>query len=106
MSADRPTHRCRKTNAAVFPEGYDPADLETLPADYWTMCDHEAAIAEMRATRCELLLLTDRTQAADRKADVKVLWAPYREALRELPKTFDPAKPVWPAPPLPLETLT
>ena len=69
-------------------------------------CDHAEAMAAMRGQRNKLLLLTDPTQAADRKAEIKALWAPYREALRTLPDSFDPAKPVWPEPPFALTTLT
>ena len=46
---NRPTHRVITTGAAVFPEGYDQAKLELLPAGYWEAEDEAMAIEAIKS---------------------------------------------------------
>jgi Phage tail assembly chaperone protein len=105
MTQERPVHRLKSTGAIVFPSGHDPDNLEPIPVGYWEAFDTAEKVAAMRHTRNAILDLTDKTQLSDRSAAAKLLWQPYRDALRDLPVTFDPANPVWPTPPAPLSTL-
>lgn len=53
----------------------------------------------VRIERNYLLTISDWTQVADAPVD-KVMWAKYRQALRDLPKNIiDPENPKWPKPP-------
>lgn len=53
----------------------------------------------LRRKRDQMLASSDWTQAADSPVD-KVVWASYRQALRDLPaNTSDPVNPVWPRQP-------
>lgn len=46
---DKPTHRLLSDGSLVFPEGYDPADIEPLPEDFWNAS--EFAVEQARAAR-------------------------------------------------------
>lgn len=50
-----PTHRIIETGALVFPEGYDPAEIEALPDGYWEAAELSSAKAakwaEIKAVR-------------------------------------------------------
>lgn len=37
--ADRPTHRLKVDGSLVYPDGYDPAAIEALPANYYATSD-------------------------------------------------------------------
>lgn len=59
-------------------------------------------LADMRRQRDDLLRATDATQVADYPIsdEERAAWQSYRQALRDLPKTFtDPAAIEWPTPP-------
>jgi hypothetical protein len=60
----------------------------------------EELAAAARAERNALLAATDWTQAADVPQATKDKWAPYRQALRDVPaQSGFPASIVWPAKP-------
>jgi hypothetical protein len=99
VSVARPSHRHRASGAAVYPEGYDSADLEPLPKNYWRDRDRADALIALRAERDRRLAATDWTQTRDQDAAVAAKWMPYRRALRDLPDVADPLAPVWPEPP-------
>lgn len=63
--------------------------------------DYDSAqAAEVRTERDYLLALTDWTQAADIPQATKEKWAPYRQALRDVPaQSGFPAEIVWPVKP-------
>jgi hypothetical protein len=55
-----------------------------------------------RKVRDTLLKETDWTQSVDISGDVKALWAPYRQALRDVPtQSGFPFNIAWPTPPKP-----
>lgn len=54
----------------------------------------------LRAARSARLLACDWTQLGDQTTEVKALWAPYRQELRDLPaNTEDPDNVTWPTEP-------
>lgn len=56
--------------------------------------------AQVRAQRNQLLAATDWTQAADVPQAVKDKWAPYRQALRDVPQQAGfPMNVTWPTKP-------
>jgi hypothetical protein len=59
------------------------------------------AMAGLRTERNTLLTESDWTQSSDSPLtdEVKVEWATYRQELRDLPASTDPADPTWPTPP-------
>lgn len=57
--------------------------LETLPDDW--------LLARLRAHRDRLLADSDWAMASDAPTD-KTAWAAYRQALRDLPKGWEPAE--------------
>ena len=60
----------------------------------------EELAAAARAERNALLAATDWTQAADVPQATKDLWAPYRQALRDVPEQLGfPANIEWPVKP-------
>lgn len=60
----------------------------------------EQLAANVRAQRDSLLLSTDWTQAADVPQATKDKWAPYRQALRDVPQQAGfPESVVWPVKP-------
>lgn len=68
------------------------AELEAL----WPEVQSDRAWAAVRVERDRLLAACDWTQVADAPVDASV-WAVYRQALRDVPQTFDdPAEVVWP----------
>lgn len=102
------------------PENYDIVDIPTGGiAGAWSMCgigwsyingqfveppepeqplEQLAALA--RSKRNSLLIQTDWTQAADVPQATKDLWAPYRQALRDVPEQSGfPTEIVWPVKP-------
>lgn len=101
----RPTHAIYEDGAIVsivFPDGYDPAevDIRELPTDWWAEHDENQAWGDLRAERDRRLAACDWTQMRDQGESVAALWAPYRQALRDLPAaTVDPAAPDWPEKP-------
>lgn len=54
---DKPTHRQISTGGHCYPEGYDPADLELLPADYW---DDEDSIREASILKASIDVIKDK----------------------------------------------
>ena len=62
----------------------------------------EFLLVSVRARRDALLAASDWTQLPDSPlaADKKSAWATYRQQLRGLPATCDPANTVWPTPPV------
>jgi len=60
-----------------------------------------ASNANLRTERDALLVSSDWTQGADSPLtdEVQAEWLTYREELRDLPESVDPADPTWPTPP-------
>lgn len=55
---------------------------------------------QVRRMRDTLLIKSDYTQLPDYPKDNKELWAVYRQALRDIPSSFNnPNSVVWPTPP-------
>jgi len=68
------------------------AEYEPPPVEFYE--------AEVRAQRSQLLAQTDWTQAADVPQATKDKWAPYRQALRDVPQQEGfPYNVTWPTPP-------
>jgi hypothetical protein len=68
----------------------------------WPSVRDDLAWGRVRAERDRLLTACDWTQVADAPltADEKQAWADYRQALRDVPQTFDsPEDVVWPEAP-------
>ena len=87
------------------PEGNIPftaeeeAEWDAMEAAYAASADTRKA-AEIRTERNAKLAATDWTQAADVPQSVKDSYAPYRQALRDLPtQTGFPNEIVWPVAP-------
>lgn len=59
----------------------------------------ESAWAYVRRERDRCLLTSDWTQLPDVSPATKDLWAPYRQALRDITLQPDPFNIVWPTPP-------
>jgi hypothetical protein len=61
----------------------------------------ESSWEVLRTERNALLVSSDWTQYSDSPLDneAKVEWAVYREELRDLPESADPANPTWPEAP-------
>lgn len=75
------------------------AELEARDAVYFADADIRKA-AEVRAERNAKLVATDWTQASDVPQAVKDSYAPYRQALRDLPtQSGFPNEIVWPVAP-------
>lgn len=53
----------------------------------------------IRTQRNQRLQATDWTQLADIPQETKLLWEPYRQALRDVTAQLDPFNIVWPVPP-------
>ncbi len=54
----------------------------------------------LRVKRNKLLIATDWTQTLDVPESIRIKWASYRQALRDLPSnTSDPKNPTWPTEP-------
>lgn len=98
-----------KPNANWSWASQDYADLEWYDEDTKPTLDElEAALPDairarafvgLRSERNQRLAESDWTQVADAPVD-QVVWAEYRQALRDLPEnTTDPENPVWPTPP-------
>jgi len=95
------------SDACVEVTGLDPQPLLGLG---WTYVDGEFIApppepltwGDIRAKRDRLLAACDWTQVADAPltATEKQAWADYRQALRDIPQTFDsPDDVVWPETP-------
>jgi hypothetical protein len=100
MNQGRPTHRLKSDGSLVFPEGHKKSDIKVLPPDFWEAEDLRAATDAMRAERDRRLHETDKLMGIDRlramsPAGRKALFA-HRQALRDMPATADPLKPLWP----------
>lgn len=68
-----------------------PFDPDEVPADWW--------LERMRLQRDNLLASSDWSQLPDAPVD-KTAWAAYRQALRDLPATWQPGPTVsFPTPP-------
>jgi len=67
----------------------EAAEEAAKPARHW---------ARLRTERNALLVSSDWTQYNDSPLDdeAKADWAEYREELRDLPESTDPADPTWP----------
>jgi hypothetical protein len=49
-----PTHRHRETGDVVFPDGFEPDEIEALPGDYWsTRIATEARAGEIAGIKAE-----------------------------------------------------
>lgn len=82
---------------AVWKEQFNASSWEAhveVPTD-------EVRLDKVRARRNMLLTACDWTQIPDAalSADDKTAWADYRQALRDLPSTFDVNAPAWPIDP-------
>lgn len=54
----------------------------------------------LRVKRNKLLIATDWSQTPDIPESIRIKWASYRQALRDLPaNTSDPKNPTWPTEP-------
>lgn len=74
-----------------IPIGIDPSTGEPIP---------NITLIMARIQRNKLLVSTDWTQNADIPQATKDLWAPYRQALRDVPQQAGfPDNIVWPTPP-------
>lgn len=95
MADERPTHRVKATGALVFPQGYDAADLERVPAAEYKAHQREQRALENRAARNVKLAASDHMMLPDRGLDEARLqrWIDYRQALRDMDVQGDP---VWP----------
>jgi hypothetical protein len=72
------------------------AELEARDVIYLANADTRKAV-EVRAERNSKLVATDWTQASDVPQSVKDSYAPYRQALRDLPtQSGFPNEIVWP----------
>ena len=87
------------------PEGNIPftaeeeAEWDAMEAAYAAGADTRKAI-QIRAERNTKLGATDWTQAADAPQSVKDIYAPYRQALRDVPtQSGFPNQVVWPTSP-------
>lgn len=93
-----------KPNCWLLPDGSEfwgrPDDTaESVAAALLAMETEEAdPLPALRVRRDAMLRESDWTQLADAPVDRKA-WAAYRQKLRDLTKTEDPAAVVWPAPP-------
>jgi len=78
-------------DAQTVTNNQDQADADAL-ASSW---------ARLRTERDSLLTSSDWTQYNDSPLDdeAKADWAEYREELRDLPESADPADPTWPEAP-------
>ena len=95
----RPTHRHLPSGSLVFPEGYDPSELEVLPGLFWAEEDERVRISEIREKRNRLLFESDPMMLPDRGLSEDELneWVSYRKQLRDI--TLDVNNPVWPKKP-------
>ena len=76
--------------AQTVTNNQDQADADAL-ASSWE---------RLRTERDALLAESDWTQGADSPlTEAKASWATYRQELRDLPASTDPADPTWPTPP-------
>ena len=75
-------------DAQTVTNNQDQADADTLARNW----------ASLRTERNSLLVSSDWTQYNDSPLDdeAKADWAAYREELRDLPESADPADPTWP----------
>lgn len=71
---DRPSFRHLPTGTIVFADGYDPADLQALPADYWDEQDKADQIAAIKA------------DAARRILEVAPLWRQLNDMRERTPE--------------------
>lgn len=70
---------------------------EVLPKDPPSA---EEVASQIRTERDRLLAATDWTQLPDVPEETRLLWAPYRQALRDVPKQSGfPYEIEWPTPP-------
>jgi hypothetical protein len=77
----------------------EEAEWDAMEAAYAAGADTRKA-AQIRAERNAKLAATDWTQAADVPQSVKDSYAPYRQALRDLPtQSGFPNQVVWPTQP-------
>lgn len=105
--------RHTETGAICIPSdsaGYGAPDWEPLPSapdapgpwdwngEAWVR-NTVSALAVLRAERNARLAACDWTQMRDQTPEIAQLWAPYRQALRNMPETADPFDPVWPETP-------
>ncbi len=82
------------------PEGYDPIAISHLVVGGEWVLNDASAFAQLRVERDARLLACDWTQLPDVPDPTRLAWAPYRQALRDLPETTtDPFAPQWPQPP-------
>ena len=98
----QPTHILISNGAAVFPQGYDPAELEEIVdlENYWVEANKTTKRKAMRQLRDKLLDASDKEVMVDRPltTEVRDLWYAYRQALRDI--VFeDPETIEWPTPP-------
>lgn len=89
------------TNISPEPEIGWSFDGATFTAPIEAVPTEEALLSVIRSKRNALLAACDWTQATDSplSAEDKACYAQYRQALRDMPATCDPANPDWPAKP-------
>jgi hypothetical protein len=76
-------------------DGTQFIDLDLITEEEQTEID----LAFLRTERNALLASSDWTQGNDSPLDNKADWAEYRQLLRDLPASTDPADPTWPEAP-------
>lgn len=84
------------------PEGCRAVPVSELPAD-WKYAPHIVDLNDIRILRDEKLKESDWTQLLDNPltSDQRLLWANYRQALRDLPNDYSGEGAIlWPVPPL------
>lgn len=84
-----PTHKHKQTGSVVFPDGYDKADLELLPKDFWELEAKQRKLADIRQERDNRLAASDAYMLPDRGlSEVEFnAWTAYRAALRDITKS-------------------
>lgn len=95
-------------DATQYIQDAEVVDMPPKPGEFYTfdydtkqwVPDPTSADAAARAQRNALLAASDWTQLADIPQETKVLWEPYRQALRDIPdQPKYPLEIVWPTPP-------
>lgn len=89
------------TNISPVPEVGWSFDGANFTAPIVVVPTEEELLVVIRSKRNALLTACDWTQATDSplSADAKTAYAQYRQALRDMPTTCDPANPDWPVKP-------
>lgn len=89
------------TNISPVPEVGWSFDGANFTAPIELVPTEEELLSAIRSKRNALLAACDWTQATDSplSAEAKAAYTQYRQALRDMPTTCDPANPDWPVKP-------